>query len=675
MLVRTAARLAARRATVAAPSPSSFLPTTFSSTTATSPLLPLTSLSRSALTGSVAPIALTQSRHKTSKPGPSGANAAKKFGGAGAGASSSSSDSRSVHEHRRQGLSSNANKAGAAASGSAAGSASGGARYDSAQEEFASAETPESNRTEPTENKDGTEGKEAGEKQQDELPDLRQGIPSTFAAEFGVGEAARGREKATETTGQGVGQRQPEGQQERGIEDSGTTATGEEEAAARESGGGPGAGRGPHGREGELPKSAYETSADRRRNQMANWMYASMAFFLLTGVAYLGRAWDTDAEAAAHPDVPSGWSPSAMYARASARLASQMGYYTEPTFPKLLPDMGGGEKPPTLVISLEDLMVHSEWSREHGWRMPKRPGVDYFLRYLSQYYELVVFTSLPMQTADPIIRKLDPFHIIMWPLFREATRYEKGEYIKDLSYLNRDLSKVILVDTNPSHARNQPENAIILPPWKGDPRDKSLVALIPFLEYAATMGVSDVRKLLASFPHLPETRENKSKSRSTTMIPAPDGAAGAEIPTPTTPVDGTTLPVEFAQRESRARAEFEKQLAEWRAKRPKHSGASWLAGALGLKPANMSLMVPVGGEESAAEAFTKGKMPSDVIRERGQRQYEMLEKDIRENGEKWLREMAEEEKRLQEEQMKSWRGSMGLFGGGGQQGGQQEEKK
>jgi import inner membrane translocase subunit TIM50 len=79
---------------------------------------------------------------------------------------------------------------------------------------------------------------------------------------------------------------------------------------------------------------------------------------------------------------------------------------------------------------MEDLLIHSEWSREHGWRMAKRPGVDYFLRYLSQYYELVIFTSQPWAVAEPVIRKLDPFHIVTWPLFREATLYEKGEYIK-----------------------------------------------------------------------------------------------------------------------------------------------------------------------------------------------------------------------------------------------------
>lgn len=53
---------------------------------------------------------------------------------------------------------------------------------------------------------------------------------------------------------------------------------------------------------------------------------------------------------------------------------------------------------------------------------------------------------------------------------------------QDLSYLNRDLSKVIILDTHPEHVSAQPENAIIMPKWTGQPGDKGLVAMIPFLE-------------------------------------------------------------------------------------------------------------------------------------------------------------------------------------------------
>jgi hypothetical protein len=69
-------------------------------------------------------------------------------------------------------------------------------------------------------------------------------------------------------------------------------------------------------------------------------------------------------------------------------------------------------------------------------------------------------------------------------LYRDATRLDitTNTTIKDLSSLNRDLSKVVMLDTDKSHATNQPDNALILPKWTGEPGDQGLVAIIPFLE-------------------------------------------------------------------------------------------------------------------------------------------------------------------------------------------------
>ena len=226
------------------------------------------------------------------------------------------------------------------------------------------------------------------------LPDLTQGIPSTI--EFEMKENAK---------------RDP------------MNLTEAEEPDQSPGGGGRG--------RGELPASAYISSSERKRLRFANYMYAMFATLAATGTIFLGRNWENEEEERAHPDAPSGWAVGLMWNRARARLGDQLNYYSEPAFPKLLPNPDPiFERPYTLVLSLEDLLIHSEWSREHGWRMAKRPGVDYFLRYLSQYYELVIFTSQPWAVADPVIRKLDPYHIVTWPLFREATRYEKGEYIK-----------------------------------------------------------------------------------------------------------------------------------------------------------------------------------------------------------------------------------------------------
>lgn len=52
------------------------------------------------------------------------------------------------------------------------------------------------------------------------------------------------------------------------------------------------------------------------------------------------------------------------------------------------------------MIDLDDMLIHSSWTTEHGWRTAKRPGVDYFLAYLSQFYEIVLFTTQPAYVSS-----------------------------------------------------------------------------------------------------------------------------------------------------------------------------------------------------------------------------------------------------------------------------------
>jgi import inner membrane translocase subunit TIM50 len=271
--------------------------------------------------------------------------------------------------------------------------------YSSTQEEFNSPQDPHVNTTsnapEPTQ-------------PSQPLPDLRHGIPSTFAEEFL-------KKQSASQTGQ-------HSHHDINVTEDPRQSSGE---------GGEGSGRG----EGELPKSAYQTSIDKRRDAFAKYMYGGFALLLATGALYVGRNWEDEAEERAHPNAPSGWGLELFYNRAKARVSGQMGYYTEPTFDKLLPDVTPAP-PYTLVLSLEDLLIHSEWTREHGWRTAKRPGLDYFLGYMSQYFEIVLFTSQPVGAADQIVRKMDPWHFIVFPLFREATRYENGHYVKVFNFLS-----------------------------------------------------------------------------------------------------------------------------------------------------------------------------------------------------------------------------------------------
>jgi import inner membrane translocase subunit TIM50 len=444
------------------------------------------------------------------------------------------------------------------------------------------------------------------------LPDLRQGIPSTFDFEFG-----------------GAKKKDPKAQEsEKAKNEAADMAQLEAEAAAAD-----GSGK-KSGDEREYSGSDYETSLDRRRAKTFNYMYLAALAAGVGGGLYFTRPFGADEEVPVglDPELASGWGPTSMYSRVRARMGHQLGYYTEPSFPKLLPTVPENQRQPfTLVLSLEDLMIHTTWDRKNGYRTAKRPGIDYFIRYLSQYYELVLFTSVPIAMADPVIKKLDPFHFIMWPLGREATKYENGQYVKDLEYLNRDLSKTIIVDTNSAHVKNQPENAIVLPKWKGDPKDdhtKDLVGLIPFLEYVATMGIDDVRPVIKSF-------------------------------------EGKDIPEEFMRRENEARKRFLAQYEQQKSKAGKFSLGGMLGANLGIKGEKMGGGMVLADGQSVSEGLAQGKMLSDQIREQGQKQYEHLEKQIREHGAQWLKEEEEETKKMMDAQVKEMKsGAFSWFGSG-----------
>ena len=321
------------------------------------------------------------------------------------------------------------------------------------------------------------------------------------------------------------------------------------------------------GAERTKSKRVRKTSTDIKREKYANWMYI-FSFSALAGSAlYLTRDWEEGEPEEMTSKVENGYAPSLMYQRFKLRWNSMFTYFQEPPFPDLLPDSPPApyKRPLTLVLSLEDLLVHSEWTQKHGWRTAKRPGVDYFLGYLSQYYEIVLFSSNYMMYSERVVEKLDPLHaFISYNLYKEHCVYKDGSHIKDLSKLNRDVGKVIIVDTDPSNYQLQPDNAIPMKPWDGTPDDK-LIQLIPFLEYIATQQPGDVKPILNSF-------HNKEE-----------------------------LPQEFQVRVQKLREKFEKEQSQ-------KLGGNWALKLLGVAP-------------GAGSGSSGSKFPLDMIREEGEKNY------------------------------------------------------
>ncbi|TCD70421.1 Nuclear envelope morphology protein 1 [Steccherinum ochraceum] len=141
----------------------------------------------------------------------------------------------------------------------------------------------------------------------------------------------------------------------------------------------------------------------------------------------------------------------------------------------------------------------------------KRPFVDYFLRKVSAWYTLVIFTASMREYADPVIDWLDAGRgILERRFFRETaprkahdavffnhqscTQLANGSYTKDLSIVEDDLSMVCLVDNSPICYTINEANGIPIEGWTHDPHDEALLDLLPFLD--SLRFTKDVRRVL-----------------------------------------------------------------------------------------------------------------------------------------------------------------------------------
>lgn len=354
----------------------------------------------------------------------------------------------------------------------------------------------------------------------------------------------------------------------------------------------------PENTDGRRRKRRAQTSKDIQREKYANWFYVSTLFGAFGGFGYLSRNWDSETEQKAldGQSIADGYSPDLMYGRFNRRISSLFTFFSEPVFEDLLPPPApeAYRRPMTLVLTLDDLLIHSEWDTKHGWRTAKRPGLDYFLGYVSQYYEIVIFGSNYQMYSDKTVAKLDPLRAyIQYALFREACRYKDGKLIKDLLLLNRDLAKTIAIDVDSDALSLHPDNSIVLKPWDGKP-DDTLIKLIPLLEYVATQPIKDVRPILKTFE------------------------------------DKANIGEEYAEREAKLRAQWKQENKHLfdRASRP--NAGNFIASLLGIPQGQMN---------------KEPKMPLDIIREHGQMQYENLQKYLKENEANFL----EEERKMKEE--------------------------
>ncbi|KAG0651914.1 Nuclear envelope morphology 1 [Hyphodiscus hymeniophilus] len=80
----------------------------------------------------------------------------------------------------------------------------------------------------------------------------------------------------------------------------------------------------------------------------------------------------------------------------------------------------------------------------------KRPHCDDFLRRVCKWYNLVVFTASVQEYADPVIDYLEQERkFFSGRYYRQHCTFRHGAFIKDLSSVEPDLSKVMILDNSP----------------------------------------------------------------------------------------------------------------------------------------------------------------------------------------------------------------------------------
>ncbi|XP_048470180.1 CTD small phosphatase-like protein 2 isoform X2 [Rhincodon typus] len=157
----------------------------------------------------------------------------------------------------------------------------------------------------------------------------------------------------------------------------------------------------------------------------------------------------------------------------------------------------------SLVLGLDETLVHCQLTDMEGTEfvfpvcfqdksyqvyVKLRPYCREFLENLSQFYEIILFTTATKDYVDKLLDILDPRRrLIRHRLYRKHCVCVQGNYIRELTTLGRDLAKTVFVDTSAETFSCQVSNGIQIKSWLKDPKDQELRKLIPFLQKLAEL--------------------------------------------------------------------------------------------------------------------------------------------------------------------------------------------
>ena len=157
-----------------------------------------------------------------------------------------------------------------------------------------------------------------------------------------------------------------------------------------------------------------------------------------------------------------------------------------------------------LVLDLDETLVHY-FEEETESYVKVRKGTEKFIKELSKYCEICIFTASTKYYADIVIDGFDSHHLVDYRLYRQHTTTNNGINIKDLSKLGRNLEKIIIIDNIEENYQLQPNNGINISDFEGDENDNELEFLLEdLLDIVSKPGKNIINEL-------PKVRRNMQK--------------------------------------------------------------------------------------------------------------------------------------------------------------------
>ena len=166
----------------------------------------------------------------------------------------------------------------------------------------------------------------------------------------------------------------------------------------------------------------------------------------------------------------------------------------------------------TLILDLDETLVHSSFTPFqkndiilevdfdgviYNIYVLIRPYAEEFLKNVSKYFEVVVFTASISKYASPLLDILDKDKSIKHRLFRDNCTFVDGIFRKELKKLNRCLKDLIIVDNSPSAYAFDSDNGLPIKTWYDDPNDRELMKIEPLIIFLSK--TKDVRKYIDRF--------------------------------------------------------------------------------------------------------------------------------------------------------------------------------